>query len=272
VLAADYHKHDDEVRRYSTRRPGGGGRTVEEADIVAADVSSIKKNDLGALVAGGLVFILSLMPAWITYSFDGPGSDAFGGLDSGINAWHSYNVLALLLLLLATTVVAVKVFAPQALPSSLPVGTGVIAAGLAVVGTLLMLLRTLTLFNSESSGGVELSQGPGWSGWLLMIAAVALTAFTAMGFQDSGEPLPWQNAAHTGAGAYGGSTTAGQPAPPTGPPSAPPAGPPAAPPAPSSPTTPPGGQQAPPPAGPPPGQQPPPGHPADGGTAPRPPV
>lgn len=165
---------------------------------MAVDMSSIKRNDLGALVAGGLVFVLSLMPAWITVDFEGSGADLFTGFDTGINAWHSYNVLALLLLLLATAVVAVRVFAPQVIPSGMSVGTGVIAAALAVVGTLLMLLRTLTLFESESAMGVEFSQGPGWSGWLLLVAAIALTTFTALNFRDSGEPLPWKSAGSAG--------------------------------------------------------------------------
>jgi len=244
---------------------------------MAVDVSSINKFDLGALVAGGLVFVLSLIPAWYTVDVQGGGADLFsaGALDAGVNAWQGINVLALLLLLLAVAVIAVKVFAPQALPSTLPVGIGVIAAGLAALGTVILLIRTLTLFESESVVGVAVSAGPGWSGWLLMIAAVALTACAALGVKESGESLPWKNAGSTGTGTHGtratttggspgasGTMTGGSPgATPTTPGTQAPAGAdPTAPP----PAAPPANQQ--PPAA---GQQPPPG---DEGTPRRPPL
>jgi len=233
---------------------------------MAVDVSSINKFDLGALGAGGLVFVLSLIPAWYTVDVQGGGADLFsaGALDAGVNAWQGINVLALLLLLLAVAVIAVKVFAPQALPSTLPVGIGVIAAGLAALGTVILLIRTLTLFESESVVGVAVSAGPGWSGWLLMIAAVALTACAALGVKESGESLPWKNAGSTGTGTHGtrATTTGGSPgATPTTPGTQAPAGAdPTAPP----PAAPPANQQ--PPA---PGQQPPPG---DEGTPRRPPL
>ncbi len=238
---------------------------------MAVDVSSINKLDLGALVAGGLVFVLSLIPAWITSDIEGDMGALLsaGDLGGGTHAWYEINVLALLLLLLATVVVATKVFAPRALPPTLPVGTGVIAAGLAALGTAILVIRTLTTFESQSMGGVSYSVGPGWSGWLLMIAAVALTAFAVLGATGAGESLPWQqNARPTGTGTHGttGTTTGGShgtPGDTATPPAAtnsPTGADPTAPP----PAAPPAGQQ--PPA---PGQQPPPG---DEGTPRRPPL
>ncbi len=32
--------------------------------------------------------------------------------------------------------------------------------------------------------------GPGWSGWALFITTIALTAFTFLGFKESGEKMP----------------------------------------------------------------------------------
>lgn len=169
---------------------------------MAVDVSSINRSDLGALVAGGLIFILSFMPAWVTVDVEGTATDLFSASagDAGINAWQGVNVLALLLLLLATAAVAVKVFAPQALPPSLPVGLGVVAAGLAGLGTFILVIRTLTTFESSDTMGMTVSAGPGWSGWLLMIAAVALAVFAALGFKESGEPLPWKQSGSSGTG------------------------------------------------------------------------
>ncbi|MDQ3628753.1 MAG: hypothetical protein M3419_08090 [Actinomycetota bacterium] len=199
---------------------------------MALDVSSINKNDLGALIAGGLVFVLSLMPAWVTSGVDGGAADILGAaaMDTGVNAWQGVNALAMLLLLLATAVVAVKVFAPQSLPSTLPVGIGVVAAGLAAAGTVILVIRTLTLFESQESMGVSFSISPGWSGWLLMIAAVALTVFAVLGLKESGESLPWQTAGSTGTGTHGTprSTAAGTPGAASTTPTADPAAPPPA--------------------------------------------
>jgi len=243
------------------------------------DLNSIKKTDLGALIAGGLAFILSLFGAYISVSYEGaediPGYSDGGGIT---NAWVDYATFGMLLIVAATAIIAVKVFAGQVLPSGVP--WNLIAAAAAGFGTLLIILRALTASESYEGFGVEVSSGPGWSAWPLFIAAIALTVFAALGFKESGEQLPWNQAgtggsAHLGAQQHGGWQQ-------SGPSGAPTPGAHSAPGAPGAPQAPYGGAPAGQPMAPPPGgapmpphqqQQPPPGAPPPpppmGGTPPQ---
>ncbi|WP_229053661.1 hypothetical protein [Aeromicrobium sp. Leaf350] len=185
------------------------------------DLSKINPLNLGALVAGGLTFILSFIPSFVTISADLGGAD----FSDGVNAWDSgLGVLGVLLILIATAAIAVKVFAPQVLPPAIPIN--LVAAAAAGLGTLLLILRAFTY-----DGGFGVDVGPGWSAFAVFITSIALTVLAALGFKESGEQLPNYNAG-------GGQPPAGPtpPAPPTSgptPPAAPPAGPtPPAPPAP----------------------------------------
>jgi hypothetical protein len=203
------------------------------------DLNSIKKTDLGALVAGGLALVLSLIGSYISVSVDVPdGAEGFGITDDGggvTNAWTSYATLGMLLIAVAVALVAVMVFAPHVLPAGVPFN--LVAAAAAGLGTLLVLLRALTYSESSGFGGIEVSAGPGWSGWLLFVATIALTVFAALGFKGSGEKAPWDNRNNA---AYGGSYGSGA-VPPAGPPqpgAAPMAPPPAAGPTPTTPPPP----------------------------------
>ncbi len=192
------------------------------------DLSKINPLNLGALVAGGISFILSFIPSYVTVSVD---SDIAGvDFSEGTNAWKSYATLGILLVILATAAIAVKVFAPQVVPAEIPLN--LIAAAAAGLGALLLILRAVFPGDTGGGFGVEVNAGPGWSGYLLFLSAIALAVFAGLGFKESGEKLP----------NYGNQGGPGQPpagptppAPPTsGPtPPAPPAGPtPPAPPAP----------------------------------------
>lgn len=151
---------------------------------MAVDFKSINKNDQGALIAGGLTFILSFFTAYISVSFDG--GDSMPGLSasSGISAWHSYATLGILLVIVATVLVAVKVFASDALPDGVPWNLAIAAA--AGLGTLLLILRPFTIGGYPTG----ISVGPGWSGWVLFVAAIALTVFAFLSFKASGEKIP----------------------------------------------------------------------------------
>jgi len=225
------------------------------------DLNSIKKTDLGALIAGGLAFILSLFPAYLSVTYPGSG----GGFS---NAWVDFATLGMLLIVAATALIAVKVFAGQVLPPGVP--WNLIAAAAAGLGTLLVILHALTASGSSAGFGYEVSYGPGWSAWPLFIAAIALTVFAVLGFKESGEQLPWNQTGTGGSatmgGQHGGWQQSGPPAPgapsahnaPSAPYGGTPSGQPMAPP--------PGGAPMPPPPGgapmpPPPQQQPPPGAP-----------
>lgn len=158
---------------------------------MAADFKALSRNDQGALVAGALAILFSFFGAYVTVSVDG-GED-LPGLDysAGTNAWESFATLGMLLLVVAVVVVAVKAFAAQSLPDGVP--WRLVALATAALGTLLVVVRAFTAGGDIPSGLGGVSVGPGWSGWLLFVAAIALTVFTALAFKDSGEKLPEAN-------------------------------------------------------------------------------
>ncbi|MET1037760.1 MAG: hypothetical protein ABW075_05760, partial [Aeromicrobium sp.] len=136
---------------------------------MAVDFKSIGKFEQGALIAGVLALILSFIESYVTVSA--------GSISAGTNAWDSYATLGVLLLVASTAIVAVKVFAGENLPAGAP--WNLIAAIAAGVGTLLLILRAFTY----SDGGLSsVDVGPGWSGWALFVAGIALTVFTVLAF------------------------------------------------------------------------------------------
>jgi hypothetical protein len=160
---------------------------------MAADFKALSRNDQGALVAGALTILFSFFGAYVTASVKG-GDDVPGlssiDTSSGTNAWYSFATFGMLLIVVSVAVVAVKAFAASNLPDGVP--WRLVALATAGLGTLLLLLRALTEGSGDvpSGLGIDVSVGPGWSGWLLMISAIALTVFTALAFKDSGEKLP----------------------------------------------------------------------------------
>jgi hypothetical protein len=162
---------------------------------MAFDPKTVRPNDWGVLGGAAAIFIVSLIPSYISYDYSGqfPGFDASGG----ISAWHSYATLGLLLLFAAGAIVALRVFEVTTLPE-IGVGWAMITTALAGLGAILVILRALTV---SSAFGV--SVGPGWSGYLLMLLAIATTVFAALNFRESGEATPWADHGASGANARG---------------------------------------------------------------------
>lgn len=154
---------------------------------MATDFKSLGRNDQGALIAGAVAIVLSFFSAYVKVSVNGKDLPGISG-SSGISAWHSFGTLGILLVIVATAVVAVKVFAGEQLPAGVP--WNLVAAAAAGLGTLLLILRAFTYDGGGSFAGVSVDVGPGWSGWLLFIATIALTVFAALSFKDSGEKIP----------------------------------------------------------------------------------
>ncbi|MCW2829391.1 MAG: hypothetical protein JWP31_83 [Aeromicrobium sp.] len=137
---------------------------------MAVDFKSLGKFEQGALIAGALSFIFSFFDHYVT-------AEA-GGVGGGIAAWESYATLGMLLIIVATAIIAARAFARDSLPADLPWNLiALVAAGL---GTILLILRAVT-FDYGS---------PGWSGYVLFITTIALTVFTALMFRDSGDKMP----------------------------------------------------------------------------------
>lgn len=133
---------------------------------MASDFSSLDKNQKSALIAGGLTLILSFFGDYVSYA------------GFGTSAWHSYATLGVLLTIAATAIVALKAFSGETLPDGVPWNLAAFAG--AALGAFLIILRSLTVSPAH----------PGWSGYLLFIAVIALGFFTFQLFKASGEKVP----------------------------------------------------------------------------------
>jgi hypothetical protein len=150
------------------------------------DLRSLPRNEQLFLGAGVLVFIASFLPWYgVSYNLSFAGVKSSGS--ASINAWHSYATLGLLLILAATVVAAVMVFAADSLPE-MPVSWNVVVMGLSVVGALLVVIRSLNL---PSASGPGSSVGLRWGGWVLLIACVAHAVLAVLRMRAAGESMPW---------------------------------------------------------------------------------
>lgn len=145
---------------------------------MAVDFKSLGKFEQGALIAGAVAIILSFFSNYVTVSA--------GPISAGTNAWDSYATIGVLLIIVSTAVVGVKAFAKESLPAGVP--WSLVAAATAGLGTILLILRAFTY--SDGGLGSSVDIGPGWSGWILFIAGIALTVFTVLSFKESGEKIP----------------------------------------------------------------------------------
>jgi Family of unknown function (DUF5336) len=165
----------------------------------ASSFKSLPPFEQGVLVTGVLAFIVSFFP-WYGFSFKGVSinGSTIGGGSYTISAWHSYSTLALLLVLAATIVAAIAIFAPDTL-SSLPIGARWLVAGLSVLAVLIELLRLLTLHHGD---GLSIK----WGGYLLALVMIANAVCAVISALSSDEVVPWQQ---------GGTATPPPAAPPT---------------------------------------------------------
>jgi hypothetical protein len=157
------------------------------------DLRSLPPFDLGILIAGVLIFIVSFFPYYgASTSGASIAGTNIGAQSESVTAWHSYSVLALLLLLLATGVAAVAIFAASSAPQ-LPIGLRWITAGLSALGGLLYVIRLFTLsHHSESIAGFKVSEGVRWGGYLLLLIVLVHVACSVISALSSDEQVPWQ--------------------------------------------------------------------------------
>lgn len=137
---------------------------------MANDFASLGTNQKASLISGGLALILSFFTSYISVSI--------AGFSTGVSAWHSYGTLGILLVIVATAIVAVQAFSAGSLPDGVP--WNLAAFGAAALGAILLVLRAVTVSPGH----------PGWSGYLLFIAAISLGYFTFQAFKASGEKMP----------------------------------------------------------------------------------
>ena len=136
---------------------------------------------LAVVGAGVLAFIFSFLPFYgVSFSFAGAHAS------SSVTAWHGFAIIGMLCLLAATAIAAVEVFQPSMLPADLPVKPFLVVAGLAGLGTLLLILRAATW---PSPSGLGYSVGIRWGAYLLFIAGAAQAVAAALAATRP-EPAP----------------------------------------------------------------------------------
>ncbi len=138
---------------------------------------SLSTNERAVLIAAGVAALLSLFPGYITVTFDGP------GFDEAYSAWTGSATIGMVLLLGGAALIGIEALSDGTLPEVVP--WHLIAVAASAFGTFLIMLRALTAGSSAPGATV----GPGWSGWLLFVAAISLTVFAVLSFRDSEDAL-----------------------------------------------------------------------------------
>ena len=141
------------------------------------DTATLTRNERGVVLSGLSAAVLSLLPWYLQISFEG------AGFDHSTNAWSGAATIGMVLMLGATAVIGIKAMSAGTLPDAVP--WHMISVVAAVIGSLLVILRAFTAGSSAPGADV----GPGWSGWLLFVAAISLTVFVVRAFRDSGERI-----------------------------------------------------------------------------------
>lgn len=152
---------------------------------MAFDFKTVGKNDQVALIAGAVTVLLTFFPAYAKASVSGSGVN----VSEDRSAWVEWATIGTLLLIAAFVIVVLRVVVGNVLPAGVP--WNLVTAAAAGLGTLLLILYVFTFGPDIGSvPGVDVSTGPGWSGWILLVAAIVFTVFSAISFRDSGEKIP----------------------------------------------------------------------------------
>ena len=153
---------------------------------MAFDIKTVGKNDQVALIAGAVAVLLTFFPSYAKASVSGGGID----VSESKSAWVEWATFGTLLLIAAFVIIVLRVVVGNVLPDGVP--WNLVTAAAAGLGTLLLVIYVFTFGGDLGSvpSSIDVSTGPGWSGWLLIVAAIVFTVFAALGFKESGEKMP----------------------------------------------------------------------------------
>ncbi len=143
------------------------------------ETATLTTNERGVVISGIAAAILSFLPWYLEFTFEGT------GFDMSTSAWTGMATIGMVMLLGSTALIAIKALSAGTLPTTVP--WHMISVAGSVVGTFLVVIRAFTA--GSSAPGVDV--GPGWSGWLLFVAAISLTVYAVRSFRDSDEQLDW---------------------------------------------------------------------------------
>lgn len=151
---------------------------------MATDFKSLGRIDQGVLISGAIAVVLTFFGAYVSASSHVDGRK-YGG---GESAWHGWSLPGSLLLVGALVIIIFRIFAPAQLPPG--VRWNLLALAAAALGTVILVLKALTYGPPEGLTRADISTGPGWSGWMLLVVAIAFTVLAALSLRDSGEKMP----------------------------------------------------------------------------------
>ncbi len=154
----------------------GGSSAGSQLNFNTANVST---SDWIVLGAGVILLIFSFF-GWLSASSSYSGGSGIAGFDYSYSygAWHEYWWIATLLGLAVSVIVALRLFAGQAMAQIQPLFL-VIAAGLGFIITLISLIEIFTKTSgADASGdGYSISVGPGFGIWVCLIVSLVQTYF-----------------------------------------------------------------------------------------------
>jgi heme A synthase len=148
------------------------------------DLKNLDRLDQAVLGAGVLALIFSFFP-FLTVKVTGI-SIGSAGHES---AWHGWGLLAVLLIVVATGLAAVRLFAAANLPK-LPVGVNLLTLALSSLAFLFLLIHWVSNRRSQGVGTFKATEGLAWSGWILLLLVLAQAAAAFLLFKKSGEAMP----------------------------------------------------------------------------------
>ncbi|MCU1363443.1 MAG: hypothetical protein JWM55_1271 [Acidimicrobiaceae bacterium] len=130
-----------------------------------------------------LIALISLFLPWYSWSGGGYSASA-GGFSTG------YGWLGALLVV-AAGVYVVLLRSGSNMPKT-SYGPGVLVLGASLIGTVIVVIRWITLPRGNYGvGNVGFHYGPGFGLILALIASVVQAVFAVRMFRSSGEALPW---------------------------------------------------------------------------------
>jgi hypothetical protein len=201
--------------------PPGGGYGAPQGGF---DPKNVNPLDWGIIGAGVLAFIFSFINFY-TYSAKG----GFSGISVDQSAWSGFlSLLAILLIIVGTALIALDLFAPQV---KLPIATRLAGLGAFGLATLLLIIALFTVPDYGGGGpGYDkaVDEGHGFGYWATLLMAIVGLVLSLMRLQQTGGKLPGAlgNLPDIGARGPQGGMSGGQPGPGGAPGGAPPPPPP----------------------------------------------
>lgn len=135
------------------------------------DVSRLRRGEQIAGASGLALLLIMFIFSWFSYDL-GP----FG--DAGLNAFESFGLIDIILLLAALAGIALAIIALSQTEVNLPVATSAIATGLAILGVLLIIFRIISPPDFDT--GVDADRAIGVFLGLLATAGIAAGGWMAM--------------------------------------------------------------------------------------------